>query len=108
MNFVAVEGSFPLDTALPLLKDDDELVVGELPAAFAHNDLRARGFLEVRRLVFKTHSQHVCFDEDDEVVGSPPPDHKSIDIAWAEWKPTSPGGKSFKETVDMIERSLSK
>ena len=45
---------------------------------------------------------------DDEVVGSPPPDHKSIDIAWAEWKPTSPGGKSFKETVDMIERSLSK
>ena len=70
MNFVALEGSFPLDTALPLLKDDDEFVVGELPAAFAHNDLRARSFLEVRRLAHETHSQHVCFDEDVEVVGS--------------------------------------
>lgn len=45
---------------------------------------------------------------DDVVDGSPPPDHKLIDSAWAEWKPTSPGGKNFKETVDMIERSLSK
>jgi len=48
---------------------------------------------------------------DSEIEGSPPPDHKLVDKAWAEWKPTSPGGKSFKETVDMIEnyaRSLSK
>jgi hypothetical protein len=45
---------------------------------------------------------------DEDVQGSPPPDHKSIDSAWTEWKPTSPGGKSFKETIDMIERNLSK
>ena len=48
---------------------------------------------------------------DSEIEGSPPPDHKLVDKAWSEWKPTSPGGKSFKETVDMIEnyaRSLSK
>lgn len=48
---------------------------------------------------------------DTEIEGSPPPDHKSIDKAWAEWEPSTSGGKSFKDTIDMIEmraRSLSK
>jgi len=48
---------------------------------------------------------------DSEIEGSPPPDHKMIDKAWDEWEPTSPGARSFKERVNMIEsyaRSLSK
>jgi hypothetical protein len=47
---------------------------------------------------------------DTEIEGSPPPDHKSIDKAWAEWEPSTSGGKKFKDTIDMIEmraRSLS-
>lgn len=47
---------------------------------------------------------------DTEMEGSPPPDHKSVDKAWAEWKPSTSGGRSFKDTIDMIEmrtRSLS-
>jgi hypothetical protein len=48
---------------------------------------------------------------DTEIQGSPPPDHKSIDQAWSEWKPSTSGGRSFKDTVDMIEmhvKNLSK
>ena len=40
-----------------------------------------------------------------------PPDHASIDREWSNWNPTTSGGKSFKETVDLIEtkiRNLSK
>jgi hypothetical protein len=42
---------------------------------------------------------------DDEIDGEviPPPNYKSIDKEWNEWKPTSPGARSFKETVDTIE-----
>ena len=32
-----------------------------------------------------------------------PPGYREIDREWAEWKPSTSGGKSFKETVDMIE-----
>ena len=42
---------------------------------------------------------------DDEIDGEivPPPNQESIDKEWNEWTPTSPGAKSFKETVDAIE-----
>ena len=45
---------------------------------------------------------------DTEIEGSPPPDHKAVDKAWAEWEPSTSGGKSFKDTIDMIEKRLSK
>lgn len=43
---------------------------------------------------------------DDEVDGEviPPSNYASIDKEWNEWKPTSPGARSFKETVDAIEK----
>lgn len=43
---------------------------------------------------------------DNEVDGEviPPANHASIDREWNEWKPTSSGARSFKETVDAIER----
>lgn len=42
---------------------------------------------------------------DSEIDGQviPPPNHATIDKEWNEWKPTSPGARSFKETVDAIE-----
>jgi len=43
---------------------------------------------------------------DSEVVGQDialPPGHKAIDKEWNEWEPTTSGGKSFKETIDLIE-----
>jgi len=42
---------------------------------------------------------------DSEVEGQviPPANHASIDKEWNEWKPTSPGAKSFKERIDAIE-----
>ena len=42
---------------------------------------------------------------DDEIDGQviPPSDYKSIDKEWNEWKPSTPGARSFKETVDAIE-----
>ena len=42
---------------------------------------------------------------DSEIDGQviPPPNHASIDKEWNEWKPTSPGARSFKECVDAIE-----
>jgi len=40
---------------------------------------------------------------DGEIQGSPPPGHEIIDKEWAGWKPSTSGGKSFKETIDMIE-----
>ena len=43
---------------------------------------------------------------DTEIEGSPPPDHKSIDKAWNEWKPSSVGGRSFKDTIDSIENRV--
>jgi hypothetical protein len=33
----------------------------------------------------------------------PPSDYKSIDKEWNAWKPSTPGARSFKETVDAIE-----
>ncbi len=35
-----------------------------------------------------------------------PPNHKSIDKEWNAWEPTTSGGKSFKETIDMIENRI--
>jgi hypothetical protein len=32
-----------------------------------------------------------------------PPDHDSIDKAWREWQPSSPGSSRFKEVVNRIE-----
>ena len=42
---------------------------------------------------------------DSEVEGQviPPANHASIDKEWNEWKPTSPGARSFKERIDAIE-----
>ena len=43
---------------------------------------------------------------DSEVVGQDiplPPGHEAIDKEWNKWEPSTSGGKSFKETIDMIE-----
>lgn len=42
---------------------------------------------------------------DSEVDGQNimPPDYAAVDKEWNEWKPSSLGARSFKETVDMIE-----
>jgi hypothetical protein len=42
---------------------------------------------------------------DDVIDGQviPPANHKSIDKEWNEWKPSTPGARSFKDTVDAIE-----
>lgn len=32
-----------------------------------------------------------------------PPGYETIDAAWSDWKPTSPGSLKFKEMVDRIE-----
>ena len=43
---------------------------------------------------------------DSELVGQGialPPGHEAIDKEWNEWEPTTSGGKSFKETIDLIE-----
>ena len=42
---------------------------------------------------------------DDEIDGEviPPSNYKSIDKEWNEWKPSTPGARSFKDTVDAIE-----
>ena len=43
---------------------------------------------------------------DSELVGQDiilPPGHQAIDKEWNEWEPTTSGGKSFKETIDLIE-----
>lgn len=39
---------------------------------------------------------------DTEVEGLPI-DHKEVDAAWNEWEPSTSGGRSFKETIDLIE-----
>ena len=46
---------------------------------------------------------------DSEIVGQDiplPPGHQAIDREWNAWEPTTSGGKSFKETVDMIETNI--
>ena len=46
---------------------------------------------------------------DSEIVGQDiplPPGHQAIDKEWNAWEPTTSGGKSFKETVDMIETNI--
>jgi len=45
----------------------------------------------------------IVSDSEDVGVVVPPPGHKDIDKAWDEWKPNTPGARSFKDTVDMIE-----
>lgn len=42
---------------------------------------------------------------DDEIDGQviPPQDHDKIDEEWDKWKPSTPGARSFKDTVDTIE-----
>ena len=45
---------------------------------------------------------------DSEVVSTtPPPGYQAIDKEWNEWEPTTSGGRSFKETINMIEKHLS-
>jgi hypothetical protein len=36
----------------------------------------------------------------------PPPDAKEVDTQWDEWKPTSEGGRHFKNVVDRIESKV--
>ena len=46
---------------------------------------------------------------DSEIAGQDiplPPGHQAIDREWNAWEPTTSGGKSFKETVDMIEMNI--
>ena len=46
---------------------------------------------------------------DSEIIGEDiplPPGHQAIDKEWNAWEPTTSGGKSFKETVDMIESNI--
>ena len=46
---------------------------------------------------------------DSEIIGQDiplPPGHQAIDREWNAWEPTTSGGKSFKETVDMIEMNI--
>ena len=46
---------------------------------------------------------------DSEITGQDiplPPGHQAIDKEWNAWEPTTSGGKSFKETVDMIESNI--
>ena len=46
---------------------------------------------------------------DSEIVGQDialPPGHEAIDKEWNEWEPTTSGGKSFKETIDLIETRI--
>jgi hypothetical protein len=46
---------------------------------------------------------------DSEVVGQDiplPPGHEAIDKEWNKWEPSTSGGKSFKETIDMIETRI--
>lgn len=47
----------------------------------------------------------IVSDGDD--PGHPPPDYASVDHGWSEWNPLTPGGKHFKETVDLIAEGLS-
>lgn len=35
-----------------------------------------------------------------------PPDAREIDRAWADWSPSTPGARSFKDTVDRIEARI--
>ena len=41
-------------------------------------------------------------DVEDDIVERPR-DYKKIEQEWNEWNPKSPGARSFKDTVDMIE-----
>lgn len=45
----------------------------------------------------------IVSDSEVDGVVCPPPGHEVIDKQWDEWKPRTPGGRSFKDTVDMIE-----
>ena len=45
----------------------------------------------------------VVSDTDVDGDMSLPPDHATIDRAWNEWKPSSPGSKRYKEMVERIE-----
>lgn len=35
-----------------------------------------------------------------------PPGFAEIDKQWDEWKPSTPGASSFKETIDLIENRI--
>lgn len=45
----------------------------------------------------------IVSDSEDVGEASPPEGHREIDRAWDAWEPRSPGARSFKDTVDMIE-----
>lgn len=44
----------------------------------------------------------VVSDDEDE-ARDVPADHAAIDREWHSWQPSTPGARSFKNTVDMIE-----
>lgn len=39
---------------------------------------------------------------DSDRTPTPPPNAAEIDDAWSAWEPRSPGGRSFKDTVDYL------
>jgi hypothetical protein len=41
--------------------------------------------------------------DDEEEARDLPADHMEIDREWHSWEPSTSGGRSFKDTVDMIE-----
>ena len=43
---------------------------------------------------------------DDPAEFEPPPDSKEVDEQWEQWKPTSEGGRHFKNVVDHIEMKV--
>lgn len=43
---------------------------------------------------------------DDPAEFEPPPDAKEVDEEWEKWKPTSEGGRHFKNVVDQIEMKV--
>jgi hypothetical protein len=44
------------------------------------------------------------FIDDSGGIGELPPDAQEIDAAWDQWKPSTLGGRHFKETVERIEQ----
>lgn len=48
-------------------------------------------------------SEADSFIVEDDGCADLPPDASDVDNAWNEWKPSSPGMKRYKETIDLIE-----
>jgi len=46
----------------------------------------------------------IVSDSEVDGVVVPPPGHEVIDKEWEDWEPRTPGARSFKETIDLIEQ----